>query len=338
MRTNNPGKSVLVTGGAGFIGSHLCDRLMADGNEVFCVDDLSTGRLSNIQHLIDMPRFHFLRCDVTEPVDIDAAEIYNLACPASPKQYQEDPVKTVRSNVLGAMNMLELARRCNARILQASTSEVYGDPLLHPQSESYWGNVNPVGPRSCYDEGKRCAETLFADYRRQFGLDTRIVRIFNTYGPRLLPDDGRVVSSFICQALSNQPLTVFGTGQQTRSFCFVDDSVEAILRTMRHPAASGPVNIGCPAEMTMIELVTLVTQLTHSSSPIIHLDLPQDDPCRRRPDITLAQTLLEWEPRVTIVEGLRRTIAYFADRLTHGHEIPGRVTGVRRVTQLANAD
>jgi UDP-glucuronate decarboxylase len=266
------------------------------------------------------------------------AEIYNLACPASPKQYQEDPVKTVRSNVLGAINMLELARRCGARILQASTSEVYGDPLLHPQSESYWGNVNPVGPRGCYDEGKRCAETLFADYRRQYDVDTRIVRIFNTYGPRLLPDDGRVVSSFICQALSNQPLTVFGTGLQTRSFCFVEDSVEAIVRTMHHPTASGPVNIGCPVEMTMIVLATLIRQLTNSTSPIVHVGLPQDDPTRRRPDISLAKTLLEWEPKFSVVEGLRKTIAYFAGRLATEHQWPGRITSARSAPQVANAD
>jgi len=318
MSTKIANKTVLVTGGAGFIGSRLCKWLLADGHDVVCVDNLSTGRPANIQDLVESPRFRFVRHDIVAPLEIEVDEIYNLACPASPKQYQEDPVKTVRSNVLGAINLLDLARHCRARILQASTSEVYGDPHMHPQPESYWGNVNPVGPRSCYDEGKRCAETLFADYRRQYGVDSRIVRIFNTYGPRLLPDDGRVVSTFICQALANQPITVCGTGQQTRSFCFVDDTVEALVRMMNHPTVTGPVNVGREDEITMLELANIILRLTGSSSQVRHKALPQDDPCRRRPDITRAREILRWEPKTPLVDGLRATIEYFREHLNVG--------------------
>lgn len=308
-------KTVLVTGGAGFIGSRLCKRLITDGHDVVCVDNLSTGRIANVQDLVESPRFRFVRHDIVTPLEIEADEIYNLACPASPKQYQEDPVKTVRSNVLGAINLLDLARVNRARILQASTSEVYGDPHVHPQPESYWGNVNPVGPRSCYDEGKRCAETLFADYRRQYGVDSRIVRIFNTYGPRLLPDDGRVISTFICQALANQPITVYGTGQQTRSFCFVDDTVEALVLMMKHRTISGPVNVGREDEISMIELAGIILRLTGSKSQIRHKMLPQDDPCRRKPDISRAREILRWEPTTALIDGLRATIEYFSEHM-----------------------
>ncbi len=312
MSTSRAERKILVTGGAGFIGSWLCRRLIADGLDVVCVDNLSTGRVANIQDLFESPRFRFVRHDIVTPLEIEVHEIYNLACPASPKQYQEDPVRTVRSNVLGAINLLDLARRCRARILQASTSEVYGDPHVHPQPESYWGNVNPVGPRSCYDEGKRCAETLFTDYRRQYGVDSRIARIFNTYGPRLLPDDGRVVSSFICQALANQPITVYGTGRQTRSFCFVDDTVDALVRLMNHPAVDGPVNSGCNDEISMVDLANIILHLTDSKSEIRHKMLPQDDPCRRQPDISRAREILRWKPNTALVDGLRATIEYFS--------------------------
>jgi UDP-glucuronate decarboxylase len=313
MSASSAGNTVLVTGGAGFIGSSLCKRLIDDGHGVVCVDNLSTGRFANIQDLLESSRFRFVQHDIAAPIEIQANEIYNLACPASPRQYQEDPVKTVRSNVLGSINMLDLAKRCRARILQASTSEVYGDPHSHPQPESYWGNVNPVGPRSCYDEGKRCAETLFTDYHRQYGVDTRIVRIFNTYGPRLLPDDGRVISTFICQALANQPITIFGTGLQTRSFCFVDDTVEALVRMMKHPSINGPVNVGCDAEINMIELASIILRLTGSRSQILHEALPRDDPGRRQPDISRARELLQWEPETALVDGLRATIEYFRE-------------------------
>jgi UDP-glucuronate decarboxylase len=305
----------LVTGGAGFIGSHLCSRLLAEGKDVVCVDNLSTGRLSNIVDLMSSPAFRFIHHDVTEPVDVFANEIYNLACPASPKQYQSDPVKTLRTNVLGAMNILELARVCQARVLQASTSEIYGEPLVHPQPESYWGNVNPIGPRSCYDEGKRCAEAMFTDYQRAFGVDTRIARVFNTYGPRLLPDDGRVVSSFIVQALENQPLTVFGSGQQTRSFCYVDDTVEALIRLMRKAKCHDPVNIGCDEEIRVIDLAQLIVKLTDSRSKIVNSPLPQDDPCRRRPNTSRARAALAWSPQVELVDGLNRTIDHFSELL-----------------------
>jgi UDP-glucuronate decarboxylase len=324
-------KTALVTGGAGFIGSRLCTRLIADGHNVVCVDNLSTGRFANIQNLTTSSGFRFLQHDIATPIDIEANEIYNLACPASPKQYQEDPVKTVRSNVLGSINMLDLARRCGARILQASTSEVYGDPSVHPQTESYWGNVNPVGPRSCYDEGKRCAETLFNDYHRQYGVDTRIARIFNTYGPRLLPDDGRVVSTFICQALSDQPITIFGTGLQTRSFCFVDDTVEALVRMMKHPSITGPVNVGCDAEINMIELASVILRLTGSRSQIRYEALPQDDPCFRQPDITRARQILHWEPETTLIDGLRATIEYFKKRVDVAPEAARYDTGESRL-------
>lgn len=312
MSTSGTEKTVLVTGGAGFIGSWLCKRLIADGHNVICVDNLSTGRIANIQDLFGLPRFRFVQHDIVTPLEIKVDEIYNLACPASPKQYQEDPVRTVRSNVLGSINLLDLARLCGARILQASTSEVYGDPQVHPQPESYWGNVNPVGPRSCYDEGKRCAETLFTDYRRQHGVDSRIARIFNTYGPRLLPDDGRVVSTFICQAQANQPITVYGTGRQTRSFCFVDDTVDALVRLMNHPTVADPVNVGCVDEISMLELANIILRLTGSKSEIRHKLLPQDDPCRRQPDITRAREILRWKPKTALIDGLRATIEYFS--------------------------
>jgi UDP-glucuronate decarboxylase len=296
-----------------------------------CIDDLSTGSLSNINDFVGNPNFAFLEQDVTAPIKIHADEIYNLACPASPVHYQKDPIKTLQTSVLGAMNMLELARICGAKILQASTSEVYGDPLVHPQIESYCGNVNSVGPRSCYDEGKRCAETMFSDYRRTHGLDTRIARIFNTYGPRQLPNDGRVVSSFVCQALNGLPISVFGSGLQTRSFCFVDDTVEALLRLMNHKYCSGPINIGSEDEIPVLELARLTIRLTKSTSRIVHYSLPQDDPCRRRPDISMASEVLDWSPRIGLIEGLKKTISYFRDQeigCSGSHELlPAKALG-----------
>jgi len=306
-------KRVLVTGGAGFLGSHLCERLLADGHAVLCVDDFSTGLERNIAHLEHLPGFRWLRHDVTQPLDAEVDCIYNLACPASPVHYQADPVKTLRTSVLGAMNLLELARRQGAVILQASTSEVYGDPSVHPQPESYWGHVNPIGVRACYDEGKRCAETLFFDYRRQHGVRTKVARLFNTYGPRMRPDDGRVVSNFIVQALQGADLTVYGNGTQTRSFCYVDDLVEALVRLMATPDdIAGPVNVGNPGEFTILELADRVLALTGSSARIVHRPLPGDDPRQRQPDITLARAVLGgWEPTVNLDAGLRRTIAFF---------------------------
>src|SRR4051795_10299341 len=294
-RVYNSATRVLVTGGAGFLGSHLCDRLIKDGHEVLCVDNLFTGTRANIAHLLDHPGFEFLRHDVTFPLYVEVDEIYNLACPASPIHYQRDPVQTTKTSVHGAINMLGLAKRVRARILQASTSEVYGDPEVHPQPESYWGRVNPIGPRSCYDEGKRCAETLFFDYQRQHNIKIKVVRIFNTYGPRMHPNDGRVVSSFIVQALTGRDITVFGEGHQTRSFCYVDDLIEGFLRMMDSPdEVTGPVNLGNPGEFTMLELAQQIIDLTGSKSKIVHRELPQDDPKQRRPDITRAKELLNW--------------------------------------------
>jgi UDP-glucuronate decarboxylase len=308
----NMGKSILVTGGAGFLGSHLCDKLLAAGNSVICVDNLFTGSKDNVAHLRDNPNFEFIRHDITDPLRLECDEIYNLACPASPVHYQYNPIKTVKTSVVGATNMLGLAKRVNARILQASTSEVYGDPHVHPQKEEYWGNVNPIGIRSCYDEGKRCAETLFFDYHRQHGMDIKVVRIFNTYGPRMNPDDGRVVSNFIVQALKGIDITVYGKGDQTRSFCYCDDLVEVIYRMMgSRKEFLGPVNIGNPGEFTILELAQQIIELTGSKSKIIHKPLPQDDPMQRRPDISLAKKELDWEPQIHLKEGLQKTIAYF---------------------------
>ncbi|MDC8016209.1 UDP-glucuronic acid decarboxylase family protein [Tahibacter soli] len=310
------GRRTLVTGGAGFLGSHLCDALIRRGDDVLCVDNFHTGTRDNIASLVGHPRFELLDHDVTVPLDVDVDRIFNLACPASPVHYQHDPVRTIRTCVHGAMNMLALAQRRRARILQASTSEVYGDPEVHPQPESYWGRVNPIGPRSCYNEGKRCAETLFFDYRRQYGLETKVVRIFNTYGPRMYVDDGRVVSNFIVQALRGDDVTLYGDGSQTRSFCYVDDLVEALLAAMESPAAfTGPVNVGNPAELSMRELAEHVLRASGSRSRIVHHPLPPDDPKVRRPDIDLARRALGWEPKVPLDEGLMKTIAYFRAHL-----------------------
>ena len=305
-------KRILVTGGAGFLGSHLIDQLLKRGNEVLCVDNLFTGTKRNLEHLHAQPHFEFMRHDVTFPLYVEADEIYNLACPASPIHYQHDPVQTTKTSVHGAINMLGLAKRLRCRILQASTSEVYGDPAIHPQTESYWGNVNPIGPRSCYDEGKRCAETLFFDYHRQHGTEIKVARIFNTYGPRMHPSDGRVVSNFIIQALKGDPITLYGDGNQTRSFCYVDDLIDGLIRLMESPSqVTGPINLGNPVEFTMRELADLVVAETKSSSPIVNMPLPQDDPRQRKPNITLAQEVLGWSPKVPLQEGLKSTIAYF---------------------------
>jgi UDP-glucuronate decarboxylase len=307
---------MLVTGGAGFLGSHLCDRLIQAGRDVLCVDNFFTGTKQNVAHLYGNPRFELLRHDVTFPLYVEIDGIFNLACPASPIHYQSDPVQTTKTSVHGAINMLGLAKRVKARILQASTSEVYGDPEVHPQLESYWGRVNPVGIRSCYDEGKRCAETLFFDYRRQHGLDIKVVRIFNTYGPRMHPNDGRVVSNFIVQALKGADITIYGDGQQTRSFCYVDDMIEAILRMMDSPADfTGPVNIGNPGEFTMLHLAEKVIKLTKSKSRLVYHPLPSDDPKQRQPDIGLARATLKWEPKISLEDGLSETIAYFRTAL-----------------------
>jgi UDP-glucuronate decarboxylase len=305
-------KRILVTGGAGFLGSHLIDRLLADGHEVLCADNLFTGTKRNVDHLHNHPRFEFMRHDVCFPLYVEVDEIYNLACPASPVHYQHDPVQTTKTSVHGAINMLGLAKRLKCRIFQASTSEVYGDPTVHPQPEDYWGNVNPVGPRSCYDEGKRCAETLFFDYHRQHRLEIKVARIFNTYGPRMHPKDGRVVSNFIMQALSGEEITIYGDGKQTRSFCYVDDLIDGFVRLMASPRdTTGPVNLGNPVEFTMIELAEHVLKLTGSKSKLKHLPLPADDPKQRRPDIGTAKKLLSWEPKVPLAEGLRQTVDYF---------------------------
>ena len=306
---------ILVTGGAGFLGSHLCDRLIDQGHEVICLDNFFTGRKSNIQHLIGTPRFELVRHDIIDPFKFEVDRIYNLACPASPPHYQYNPIKTMKTSVVGAINCLGLAKRVKARVFQASTSEVYGDPAVHPQQESYWGNVNPIGLRSCYDEGKRAAETLFFDYHRENGVDIRVIRIFNTYGPRMLADDGRVVSNFIVQALQGNDLTVYGDGSQTRSFCFVDDLVEGFLRFMEQDQCVGPMNLGNPGEFTMLQLAELVLKKVGGTSRITHLPLPSDDPKQRRPDITLAKETLGWEPKVPLEEGLEKTIAYFRGAL-----------------------
>ena len=311
-RLHQSRKRILVTGGAGFLGSHLIDRLIGQGHEVICADNLYTGSKRNVEHLHSHPRFEFLRHDVCNPLKIEVDEIYNLACPASPVHYQHNPVLTTKTSVMGALNMLGLAKRLRCRIFQASTSEVYGDPEIHPQREDYWGHVNPIGTRACYDEGKRCAETLFFDYHRHHGVDIKVARIFNTYGPRMLPMDGRVVSNFITQALAGEDLTLYGDGTQTRSFCHSDDLVEGVLRLMGSPAdVTGPVNLGNPGEFTMIELADQVLKLTGSHSKLIHLPLPEDDPRQRQPDITLAKEKLGWEPTVPLAEGLKRTIDYF---------------------------
>ena len=331
-------RRVVVTGGAGFIGSYLCERLVAQGDEVLCVDNFFTGTQMNVAHLLSDPHFEIMRHDVTLPLVVETDEIYNLACPASPIHYQFDPVQTTKTSVHGAINMLGLAKRTKARILQASTSEVYGDPEMHPQVESYWGNVNPIGPRSCYDEGKRCAETLFFDYHRQHGLQIKVARIFNTYGPRMNPNDGRVVSNFVCQALRGEPITLYGDGRQTRAFCYVDDLVEGLMRLMASPAeVTGPINLGNPGEFTMLELAELVREMTGSASEIVFRPLPADDPRQRRPDIGLAGRTLDWRPVTPLRDGLARTIAYFDDVLSSSllagkkgahaqHEVRGRAT------------
>ncbi|MCZ6674003.1 MAG: SDR family oxidoreductase [Verrucomicrobia bacterium] len=307
---------ILITGGAGFLGSHLSDRLLADGHEVICMDNLFTGRKVNIGHLFKNPKFEFIRHDVVDPFKVEVDQIYNLACPASPPHYQYNAIKTIKTSVMGTINCLGLAKRLNARVFQASTSEVYGDPEVHPQTEDYWGHVNPIGIRSCYDEGKRCAETLCFDYHRQNGVDIRIVRIFNTYGPRMHPNDGRVVSNFIVQALKGEDITVYGDGTQTRSFCYVSDLIEGFVRLMNQDETTGPINIGNPGEFTMLELAENIIELTGTSSKIIHEDLPLDDPRQRKPDITLAKKHLDdWSPEIPLREGLQKTIDHFSEAL-----------------------
>ena len=310
-------KRILITGGAGFIGSHLCERLLTEGHEVICLDNFFTGRKANVERLITAfpTRFEVMRHDVIDPFKVEVDRIYNLACPASPVHYQHNPIKTVKTSVMGAINVLGLAKRTGARVFQASTSEVYGDPAVHPQPESYWGNVNPIGIRSCYDEGKRCAETLFMDYHRSNKVDIRIVRIFNTYGPRMQPDDGRVVTNFIMQALRGEPITLYGDGRQTRSFCYVDDLVSGFISLMETPGLHTPVNLGNPGEFTMIELAQKVLAITGSKSPLVHKPLPSDDPRQRKPDITLARERLGWEPKVNLDVGLEKTVAYFRQLL-----------------------
>jgi UDP-glucuronate decarboxylase len=315
-RVYNSRKRILVTGGAGFVGSHLIDRLLEQGHEVLCVDNLFTGTKQNVEHLLENKRFEFMRHDVIFPLFVEVDEIYNLACPAAPIHYQHDPVKTIKTSILGAINMLDLAKRLRCKILQASTSEVYGDPRVHPQTEDYWGNVNPIGIRSCYDEGKRAAETLFMDFKRQNGVEIKIARIFNTYGPRMHLADGRVVSNFIIQALTGEPITIFGKGQQTRSFCFVDDLVEGLIRLMESgPEVSGPLNLGNPNEFSMLKLAEKVLEYTDSNSELVFLPLPQDDPTQRQPDISQAKLLLDWTPTIQLEEGLKRSIRYFQSEL-----------------------
>ena len=331
-RTANAGfktpRRILVTGGAGFLGSHLCERLLARGDDVLCVDNLFTGSKDNLLQLHSQPRFEFLRHDVTQPLHVEVNEIYNLACPASPVHYQHNPVQTIKTCVHGAINMLDLALRTGAKILQASTSEIYGDPDQHPQVESYWGHTNPIGLRACYDEGKRCAETLFFDYHRQYGVAIKVARIFNTYGPRMHPNDGRVVSNFIVQALRNQPITLYGDGQQTRSFCYVEDLIEGLVALMDTPAAViGPVNLGNPNEFTIAQLAELVIELTGSHTQLSYHPLPSDDPRQRCPDITLAHDTLAWTPHIPLREGLARTIRYFDTLLTHGDDARGNHPG-----------
>lgn len=309
-----PRQRILVTGGAGFLGSHLCDRLLLEGYEVLCVDNFYTGRRENVKHLLDNSNFELLRHDVTMPLYVEVDKIYNLASPASPIHYQKDPVQTTKTNFLGAINLLGLAKRLNVPILQASTSEVYGDPEIHPQPEEYWGKVNPIGIRSCYDEGKRAAETLFFDYHRQHGVKIKVMRIFNTYGPRMDPQDGRVVSNFIVQAINNEDITIYGDGTQTRSFCFVDDLIDGMVRLMNSPEdVTGPINIGNPSEFTMLELAQEIIQLTGSNSSIKFLPLPSDDPRQRQPDISKAQTLLSWSPKISLAQGLQKSIPYFRE-------------------------
>ncbi|MBI3251399.1 MAG: SDR family oxidoreductase [Candidatus Andersenbacteria bacterium] len=307
---------ILVTGGAGFIGSHLCSRLLDEGHEVICVDNFFTGQKKNISHLEANPKFTVIEHDIIDPLEIEVEQIFNLACPASPIHYQHNPIRTIKTSTVGMVNMLGLAKRTGARILQASTSEVYGDPLVHPQTESYWGNVNPIGIRSCYDEGKRVAETLCFDYHRQNKVDIRVIRIFNTYGPNMHPQDGRVVSNFIIQALKNEPITVNGDGSHTRSFCYVDDLVEGILRMMKRPNITGPINLGNPAEITVKELAQEIIRLTASSSEITYTPLPQDDPKKRQPDISLAKETLDWQPNVSLESGLKKTIDYFRQAIS----------------------
>jgi len=320
MSTYNSTQRILVTGGAGFLGSHLCDRLLEQGHEVLCADNFLTSAKHNISHLLDRPGFELIRHDVTFPLYVEVDQIYNLACPASPILYQRDPVQTIKTSVHGAINMLGLAKRLRVKIFQASTSEVYGDPTVHPQTESYWGNVNPIGIRSCYDEGKRCAETLFFDYHRQYALQIKVARIFNTFGPRMHPNDGRVVSNFIVQALKGDEITIYGQGQQTRSFCYVGDLIEGILRLMgTGPEVTGPINLGNTCEMTIRQLAELVIELTGSVSNIVFKPLPVDDPLKRKPDIALAKALLGWEPNVPMREGLMKTIGYFERALVHGY-------------------
>lgn len=309
-------RRILITGGAGFIGSHLCERLLNEGNEIICLDNFFTGSKDNIRHLIENDHFELVRHDITKEYFAEVDQIYNLACPASPPHYQYNAIKTIKTSVLGVINMLGLAKRCKATILQASTSEVYGDPHIHPQEESYWGNVNPIGIRSCYDEGKRCAETLMMDYHRQHGVDTRIVRIFNTYGPNMDTNDGRVVSNFIVQALKGEDITIYGDGSQTRSFCYVSDLVDGMIRMMNNTQGFiGPVNLGNPSERTILEFAKLIVEMTGSHSKIVYKPLPQDDPLQRKPDIALAKKELDWEPKVDIRDGLSKTIEYFANRI-----------------------
>lgn len=315
QRRNNMPRTILITGGAGFLGSHLADRLIAGGDEVLCVDNFYTGSKNNIRHLFEHKGFELIRHDVWLPLYVEVDQIYNLACPASPVHYQNDPVATTKTSVLGAINMLGLAKRDKARILQASTSEVYGDPQQHPQPETYWGHVNPIGPRACYDEGKRCAETLFFDYHRQNQVDIRVARIFNTYGPRMHPNDGRVVSNFIVQALKGEAITIYGDGLQTRSFCYVDDLIEGMVRLMNQNAEIGPMNLGNPEELTIGQLAEAILRLTNSSSKIVYQPLPQDDPIQRKPDISKAREILGWEPTVQLEDGIRNTVAYFNDVL-----------------------
>ena len=309
----NKTKHALVTGGAGFLGSHLCNRLILDNYKVTCIDNLFSGSAENIKHLLKSEYFQFINHDITQPYFIEVDEIYNLACPASPIHYQHDPVKTIKTCVLGALNMLELAQKVNAKIFQASTSEVYGNPLVSPQDEKYWGNVNPIGIRSCYDEGKRCAETLFFDFNRQHKINIRVARIFNTYGPNMLPNDGRVISNFITQAINNKPITIYGDGTQTRSFCYVNDLIDGIIRFMGNEFLLGPINLGNPKEFTMLQVANKIIELTNSKSKIIFQQLPQDDPKQRKPDVSLAEKHLDWTPTVEITEGLRMTINYFQE-------------------------
>ena len=317
MKNYNKRSRTLVTGGAGFLGSHLCERLLVEGHDVLCLDNFFTGAKDNVSHLLGHPRFELMRHDVTFPLYVEVDQIYNLACPASPVHYQHDPVQTTKTSVHGAINMLGLAKRTRARIFQASTSEVYGDPHVHPQPESYWGNVNPIGPRSCYDEGKRCAETLFFDYHRQHSLEIKVARIFNTYGPRMHPNDGRVVSNFIVQALKGEPITIYGDGTQTRSFCYVDDLIEGFLRLMKTPGdITGPINLGNPGEFTMIELAEKIKSITGSHSELVRKPLPHDDPKQRQPDIGVAKRILGWEPKVVLEEGLLNTVKYFENYLS----------------------